>query len=306
MSKNELTEIVVKRRAGEGVACWLVPCEGLAPNTVLRPESGVTLLVTCDGTSRIGKAGKTVFSLFNPGKNSKLIGGFKPYEKSEIFAIDQSSQFNAEWGLGGEMAIPCIDREIGVDCKAVAFGNYYYKIEDSLSFRHALELDSRGVITRDAIREFLRSETTGIIRSYLMPLIGGKDWRAWPLDHIGLVGDLKKQINKQLDSKGLEVTNFTISKLSYDPKHQEVRERVGAAKVELYIKQIENTGRQDDANTDGTYVDRVVVPILNAQNGVGSGKQETPAPKTVRCPRCHTENPREALYCSRCGEKLVK
>lgn len=306
--------IEIKKRSSEGVVVWRVEAADVTPNTVIAPERGITLVITADGTTKVLARENLMNSLFNPGKKKKLIGGNKPYKHCEIYAVDQSSSFEAEWGLGGPTAIPCCDSEIGVDCTAVAFGTYTYTIGDSLGFRTAMQLDKHGVITREEIREFLRSETTGLIRAHISAQIGGKDWKSWPTDYTDMLAILKKEINKQLDSKGLEVTNVSIMKLSYDAKQQAVRERVGAVKAEVYIKKIENSGKRDDVDVATGYVSGVVVPIINAEKGIAPGagtakkndaSKSDDAPKTIRCPRCDTENPVGAIYCSRCSQRLT-
>ncbi len=152
--------IEIRKRSSEEVACWKVDAAKLTPNTVIELESGLMAMLKVDGVLKmLSRSKATVFSVFNPGKEKKMLGGNKPYDKAEIVALDLSSEFTAEWGLAGEMAVPCFDKELNIPATAVAFGEYAYKIENQYDFLNAFSFDEEGEIKRESIREFLRTET---------------------------------------------------------------------------------------------------------------------------------------------------
>ena len=297
--------IVIKKRSSEGVVCWRVKANEVTPNTVIVPDKGITVLVTIDGITQPMDREYVVYSLFNPGKGKKMFGGNKPYSSCEIYAIDRSSEFQSEWGLGGPNAIPCRDMEMGVDCTAVCFGSYRYKIENFVNFKNAIPLDKNGAVTRDAIREFLRTETTDVIRAYLSSKIAGKNLPDCAKYFGAFQEDLKEEINRRLDSKGLTVYSFGIERLTYSPEHMAAVNAANKAKETNFVNHIVNKGVSEDIDLDAKRVSNIIVPLKNAENGDAKDVQSKKE-NGRHCPRCYTENPADALYCSKCGEKLIK
>ena len=118
-----MEKLVIKKRTSEELACWKVKCDGVYPNTVVEADAGLTILVNADGQNKLTtQRSFTLNSLYNPGHNTKLIGGKKPYATCEIYAIDISTEFKSEWGLAGPSALPCYDAEFEIEAKAVCFG----------------------------------------------------------------------------------------------------------------------------------------------------------------------------------------
>ena len=141
-----MKKIEIRKNAQEEVVCWKVECAGATPNTELVIEEGIVVIVKVDGESKYtSKSKATIYSLFTPGKTTKLFGGNKAYDSCEIIAIDVDTKFDSEWGLAGPNAIQCKDAEIGIRAKAVAFGHFYYNIEDFFTFVRFLKLEGRNV-----------------------------------------------------------------------------------------------------------------------------------------------------------------
>ncbi len=301
-----MSNLEVKKRTSEDVVCRKVPAE-LTPNTLVTADSGLTLFVDVDGQHKVTmKTSFTVYELLNPGKKNKLIGGNKEYKDAVIYALDQSSEFDAEWALAGPYAIPCHDDELDVDCNAVAFGRYYYRVESFFDFLNAFGKNEE--ITRDDIRELLRGETTGIINAVLGAGVSQYGVKACR-DHLGEYADeLKEKINKRLISKGLTVYNLVIEKLDYDMRHREIRTGIGELKVDVKAKKIRNEGERDDIKTRAEEANTVLIPIMNAANGINekqqAAKREERARREKYCPRCGEANDISANYCYKCGEKL--
>lgn len=304
--------IEIKKRSSEEVACWKVAAEQVTPNTVVSAEQGVTVVLKINGQMKfiMGSEGaKVVNSLFNPGKGAKLFGGNKPYENVEIYAIDQTSEFFAEWGLAGNMAIPSYDHENDVHCNVVAFGEYFYKIENFANFIGTFSFDN-GVVTRDDIREFLRAETAGVIKSYLTTKLNAYGLRKCQTMLEDFAEDLKDTINKHLDAKGLTVYNLVVLKLSYDPKHQSVIGIIDNAKLDVRVRQIRNVGDRDDLTVVRDAAD-IDIAIIRAEQGTdvntnnNNGNNNNSQGHVIVCPRCGERNV-NSNYCSKCGEKLVK
>lgn len=303
-----MNKIQIQKRSAEEVACWRVDAEGVCPNTKIETDGGITVVVRVDGKIGIQmKSEATVLSLIEPGKNTKLFGGNKPYDKVEIFAIDQSSEFNAEWGLAGDLAIPCIDKEFGVDAKAVAFGDYFYKIENYNTFINSLPFNKKGEITRDGVREFLRGESSGIIKAYLSGELMGKDIRSCQAKLADYCEDLKENINRKLYTKGVTVYNFVISKLSYEPQHEAKRKALGDAKINVAINHVGNTGKLDDLDVVRKAAD-IDIDYIRANKAPAEPIDRAPkAPASaeyVYCSRCGERNVKGTNYCGKCGEKL--
>jgi len=299
----------IKKRNSEEVACWVIDANGVCPNTVIDNSERVTLIVKVDGVSKITAASSfTTNGLYNPGKNTKLFGGMKPYENIEMIAIDQSSEFFAEWGIAGPDALPFYDVDNGVDCKAIAFGKYYYKVVDFHAFVSTFSFDAKGEISRSNVREYLRTETAGIIKSYLASAIANKDMRVCQSEIAEYCTDIKESINKHLVSKGIEIYNFTFSKLSYDLEHERKRSAIDNARMDVNINKVMNEGKKDDIGVEDAAAD-VQVKLIDAvgrANGHGAEKINAEAKNGATaafCPRCGTKN-ENARFCKSCGEKL--
>ena len=294
----------IKKRNSEEVACWVVDAKGTAPNTVIDNPERVTLVVRIGGSSKITAAASfTPNGLYNPGKNTKLFGGTKPYDDIEVIAIDQSSEFFAEWGVAGPDALPFYDVDNGVDCKAVAFGKYYYKVVDFHAFLATFSFDAKGEISRSNVREYLRTATAEVIRSYLSSAIANKDMRVCQSQITEYCEDIKENVNKVLASKGIEVYNFAINKLSYDLEHERKRGAIDNARMDVNIHKVANEGKKDDISVQDAAAD-VQVKLINAQGQAAGGAAVNGAVGTVFCPRCGTKN-ENARFCKSCGEKLL-
>lgn len=308
-----MNKIQVAKRNNEEVACWRVDAQSVTPNTQIETDGTITVLVKANGKYGIQmRPSATVISLLEPGKNSKVFGGNKPYDNVEIFAIDQSSEFSAEWGLAGDEAIPCVDKEFGVDAKAVAFGNYFYKIENYNNFINVLPFNRKGEITRDEVREFLRAETAGIIKAYLSSEIAGKDLRTCQANIADYCEELKERINKKLYTKGITVYNFVVTQLAYEPLHEAKRRVMGDAKMSVAINHVGNKGRLDDLTVSRAKADIDIDYIKALNNGEGKekiskdNKEKPAATEYVYCSRCGERNVATNNYCQKCGEKLRK
>ncbi len=291
--------IEIRKRNSEEVACWRVDASRLTPNTVIELESGLMVMLKVDGVQKMLSRGKsTVFGVFNPGKEKKLIGGNKVYEKAEIVALDLSSEFTAEWGLAGEMAVPCFDKELNIPATAVAFGEYAYKIENQYDFLNAFSFDDEGEIKRDSIREFLRTETASIAKAQLSAALSGCDIRDCQAKLPESASKIREALNRRLINKGIVVHSFVISQLRYAKDHQLKRVDLENANVEYATKAAINRGRLDDVNVDSAAADvdvKLIDAIGRANNGGGKGD------KVKVCPRCKEPNPVNANYCHKCN-----
>ncbi|MBO5850918.1 MAG: SPFH domain-containing protein [Clostridia bacterium] len=299
-----MEKLVIKKRVGEELAYWKVNCEGAYPNTVVESDMGITVIVNVDGERKITTQKKfTLNSLFNPGHNTKLIGGKKPYKSIEIYAIDMNSEFKSEWGLAGFSALPCYDAEFGVEAKAVAFGEFFYNIDDFFSFLRWLPMGDKEAISRDDIREFLRSQTSGVVRNHLSALLANKDIKVCQSKLVDIAEDVKYELNKMFDSKGITVQSFNVTVLDYEPAHKANRATLNAAKMDNKVRSVVNEGRRDDLTVDKAQSE-IDIDYINALNG---GKQsERKEESKIRCPRCGEPNDASINYCYKCGESLHK
>ena len=302
--------IKIGKRSTEEVACWRVKTDTLTPNTeIIIGDDGVTALVTIDGVTRVCTKGKTtVYSMFNPGKQKKLIGGNKNYAEYDVLAIDQSSEFMAEWGLAGSNLISGKDFELDIPCEFVAVGQYRYKIENFVGFARAFALEG-GVLTRDDIRESLRTETTAIIKNYLSAKLLAFKFEDCLANLEKYSAAILEEINARLANKGLTVYGFTISRIDYTEQHKIKRQQLHNVKASNAVNKAINEGRRDDISVEEMEAKRVVIPLIHAKNGsYPEKKQEAEDHKTeeriITCPRCGERNVNNN-YCHKCGEKLI-
>ena len=301
-----MEKIVVKKRVGEELAYWKVACEGAYPNTVVETDMGITVILKVEGENKITTQNKfTINSLLNPGHNTKLIGGKKPYSSIEMYAIDMSSEFKSEWGLAGFSAVPCYDAEFGVEAKAVCFGEFFYKIDDFFSFLRWLPLGEKDAISRDDIREFLRAQTTGIVKSHLVSLLANKDIKLCQTKLLSIAEDIKEELNRLFDSKGITVQTFGVSSLDYEPAHKANREVLNSAKMGVKVNSVVNEGKRDDISV-AKAKSEVDIGYINAINGNNATAEKKEEGAKIRCSRCGEPNDANINYCYKCGEPLHK
>lgn len=296
-----MEKLVIKKR--DKIALWKVNAEQVCPNTVIELEDGIVLLVKVNGQRKVcTKPSFTVNGLLNPGKESKLFGGKKPYGDCELFAVDVSSDFESEWGVAGENAMRCYDEEFDVDAKAVAVGMYKYKIQDYFEFAACFSLGEREEISRTDVREYLRSECVGVVQPYLASKIAA-GLRAAQAAMSSFVEDVKFRLNKSFERKGIEIVAFTIKNLDYEPAHLANREALKKAKIGVTIKGVVNDGRRDDISVDKA-ASEVDIGYINAINGNPNSGEKASA--KVYCSRCGEANDSKDNFCHKCGEKLHK
>lgn len=299
-----MSTIEINKRSSEEIACWKLDPMEITPNTTITVQQGVTAVIKINGVTKLLVGGSTlVNTLLNPGKGAKLFGGNKPYESVEIYAVDQSTEFFAEWGLAGNMAIPCYDAENDVHANAVAFGEYRYRIDNFVNFIGSMSFDKNNAITRSEIREFLRATSAGVIKSYLSAALAENSVRECQANVGEVSADIKDAINKALDAKGLTVYDFVILKISYDKDHAAVIGDIDKAKIGVKIKKIENDGRLDDVKVDKAKSE-VDIGLILANKGT-TPAQAPKEKEIVFCSRCGHKN-EDGNYCAKCGEKLKK
>ena len=255
-------------------------------------------------------------SLINPGKTTKLFGGKKPYTSCEIFAVDISTEFKSEWGIAGPSAIPCYDAELEVDAKAVCFGEYFYNVDDFFAFVKSLPMGDKTEISRDDVREYFRSQTTGVAKSALMSKLAGRDIKECQAKLAAISDDIKEELNRHFDSKGITIHSFIVSNLDFEPAHKINREKLKEAKIGVKIKGVENEGRRDDISVDKAQSEVDIayiraekgtdVQMHNNNNGCGCDNNTKSSGKKVICPRCGEANDEKVNYCYKCGDKLHK
>ena len=287
------------------LACWKVDCKGVAPNTEIVLDTGMVALVRVGNTTKIMTHGTaTVFSLLNPGKKTKLIGGKKAYDDCRIIAIDTTTDFTTQWGIAKNDAIIGFDEELGIECKIVANGTYSYKIEDFYAFASFLPVDEKVEISEAEVREILRAQTFGITSSYLSSQVSGKTLSECRAELSKYNESLKKALNNAVDSKGMTVTNVSCT-LRYSPDHEAARATYNGVKAGVSINKVANEGRLDDIKVTDAEAD-IAVKLMNAQANANraANQNHQPAGVSVACPRCGQLNT-NTNYCEKCGEKFL-
>ena len=296
-----MEKLVITKK--EGITLWKVACEGIAPNTVVSLENGVMLLVTVDGQRYVcSKSSFTVNSLVNPGKNTKFLGGKKPYADCEIYAVDISSNFKSEWGVAGQYALNSYDEEFGVEAKAVAFGEYSYVVRDFFAFASVFSSKKATEISREDVREYFRSETVSVVVPYLSSKVGG-GLKAAQTRLQEYSEDLQYHLNSHFGKNGIEVASFGIVSLDFEPAHKANREALKNAKVGVAIRSVVNEGRRDDISVEKE-ASEIDIGIINALNG--NGTRSAKEARKIKCSRCGEENDGSSNYCYKCGESFGK
>lgn len=297
--------IEIKNRSNEEIECWKVDVK-LTPNTVIETDGKVTVLVKVDGEKRVSmKPSTTVYGLFNPGKTNKMFGGNKEYEKSEMYVVDQSSNYVAEWALVEPNALVTIDPDFDVEAKVFATGTYCYKIDNFFAFVSALPFDENGEVSRDAVREYLRKENVGVIKKVLGPILMRSNLNDCLASIDMHIETIKEEINKQMIAKGIEVSSFTVNQIKYTKEHEKYREELKKAKVDNVIGAVKNDGRRDDISVDK---EQALVDNIRRSGVVKEGdkpKEKEEEKAWIVCPRCGEKN-QGVNYCGKCGEKLTK
>lgn len=308
-----MDELKIEKHVNDDMVAWRISCEGIAPNTVLKPDDGIMLVVKLNGQKQT-LAGRysTVYALYDP-RDRKLFGGKKPYSPKdiEIYAVDQRSKFEAEWGLAGNNALKCKDAEFDVDCAAIATGKYSYVINNFVTFIDNMEFDGNGKIKRDFIREKLRSEVTAIIRDELNELVlqyGLNEAQSKLNECARRIG---KQLNEKLQKYGIEVDSFNIKSLDYSPEHMCNRERLKNAKVNTVITKIDNEAKASTLQLEREKAD-IELPRAIVEHGdskliynYGENRLVNEV-NNVYCGNCGAKNSKNSNFCNKCGKPLKK
>lgn len=313
MGKTEKLEI---KRASSDLICWKVDAANITPNTLIVPDTGLNAIIKLDGEEFTTMAPCTVYSLVKPGKQKKLFGGKSSYDNCEIYAVDVKGEFSAEWGLGGDSAIPFKDDELDVDCYLVAYGSYSFKISNYITLLNSVPRNE-GRLRRVDIREFLRAKTTGVIRSYLQSQVSGRDLTTAQRNCRQYEEFIMEELRNVLLQNGLIPLSFSIQSIDYAPEHLRKRTAIGNAKVQRTLTGIEADTAKIVINVEGTHVQEVEAPRADVYKTIKQADASVQSPVvrdahdsrperkfTVICPRCGTENDAAANYCARCGESL--
>lgn len=313
-----LERLEVKKQASQEIVCWKVDCDGVAPNTVISAENGITLIIKADGQQKtLFNRSITMYGLFEPGKTTKLLGGKKPYQSCEIYAVDQMTQFDAEWAIPNDNAVPATElipapdgKSFSFECKVRARGRYQYKLENYFAFFSSMHPDKNGWYTRELIRNELRREVVPVIRARIAEMVAAKGLKETQANMVKLSNMIKRDTNAHLEEKGLSVYEFVFESIEYVPESAAKLQELNDRKIAVAVGTIGNMGKRDDISVKGMEVGTVDIPLINAKNGVGANtnvvKPVEVEPTYVFCSRCGEKNDSGCNYCRRCGEKLRK
>ena len=290
-------------RKRDGLACWKIDGKDVCPNTLIEADAGLTMLIHVEGQDKLTtKRSFTINSLLNPGHNTKLFGGKKPYGSCEIRVIDVSSDFKVEWALAGDNALACKDEEFDVDAKAVCFGEYVFAINDFFSFSRWIPMGDRDELSRGDLREFLRAQTADVAKTHIAPVITARGMVGVQAKLSEISENVREEIDRKFAPKGLEVSSFIITKLDFEPAHLINREALKRAKVAVKVNAVVNEGRRDDISVNKAQSE-VDIGYINALKGE---KKSEESEVKVFCSRCGELNNSKDNYCYKCGEALHK
>ena len=337
-----MANTITIRKKGVEVAAWRFNALDATPATKIDVDDGLVALVNIENAGAkllFGPRSVTLYSILNPGKDAPFFGKNKVYDSVEIVVIDQSGKFNAEWGFGGVNGVTYYDDRVDIEreCKLSGFGNYFYKVEEYYNFMSMADFDENGIVSRESIREFLRDEASGIIKSYITSALAKVSLEQFNMELTTHSEAVKNMINEKLRPNGIDVYNFVIGKLGYPPEHQAIVDKLNAAKDDMRAKQrelevatidteitkkknegalsdvaveeaIHEIGRKD-MTTEGDVKTKIIHGYPKAEKPVKEKeepKKEAPKKKTIECRRCRTENDADAVHCKKCGDFLTK
>lgn len=282
-------KILEIEKPNANIVCWKVDTDGIAYNTELRIAQGLTLLINLEGTEKVAMSGKkTLGSILNPDKAKKLFGGKSECDCS-IIAMNEEAEYSAPWGIGLENVA---DVKTHILQKVQANGSYYFKIYSMQNFLSAMNVQSKEVLSQDDVKLMLREKTHEIVKSNISKLLAKKNVLDAQADISALSSSIIEILNTNLAGCGVKFSKFIINKLGLAQEEQEIIQRINEAQVITTIAKVKNQAIEDELAIKAKY-----------QYSAAALHQDDS--KVVICTKCKTENAAGAIYCSRCGEKLV-
>lgn len=284
------------KKLGNGVVCWKIDTTDVSYNTELSIAQGLTLLITYEGNTYIAGARdgvRTFGSIVNPKKTKKFFGGNKELDCT-IMAIDEDAEYSALWGVG----IPNFVDKVTKTIHAVqSNGRYFFKIYSMENFISSMKVDTKNQLTEDDVKLLLRDKIHEVIRSGIGQLLDVKSVLEAQGSLPSVSSAIVEKLNRAMKSNGVQFTNVVINLLNYSADDADAIDEIRKAQLDTTIAKIKNEATRDDFKIRSEYKDLgKEVAATNADDSLT---------KVRICPRCHSENSETAVFCNKCGEKLI-
>jgi membrane protease subunit (stomatin/prohibitin family) len=286
---------------------------------------GAQLIVQENQAAVFFRDGKAL-DTFGPGRHTlttmnvplltKLLslpfGGKSPFQASVIFVARHTFQ-DMKWGT--KEPIPFRDTELRM-VRLRAFGKYSIRVTDPQLFVGSI-VGTRGIVSSEAIGSFLRD----IIVARLNDLLGEnlKTVFDLPAYYDELAAGVKARVAEDFSKQGLELVDLIISAITPPEEVQKmIDERSGMGAIgdmQAYMQFKAAQSLPDAAKQPGGAAGQgmgmglgfgygqMMAGAISGQGaqqsrgGEGGQAQTQSAP----CPKCGTQNPVGAKFCSNCG-----
>jgi membrane protease subunit (stomatin/prohibitin family) len=234
-------------------------------------------------------------------------GGTSPFQASVLFVARHTFQ-DLKWGTKEPIAFR--DTELRM-VRLRAFGKYSMRIADPQLFAGSV-VGTRGIVSTEAIGSFLRD----IVVARLNDLLGEnlKTIFDLPAYYDELAVGVKARVADDFSKQGLELVDLIISAITPPEEVQKmIDERSGMGAIgdmNAYMQFKAAQAIQDAAKQEGGAAGQgmglglgmgygqMMAGAIGGQHTQGSGAAQT---QTAACPKCGTQNPVGAKFCSNCG-----
>src|SRR5215510_6969125 len=255
--------------------------------------------------------GRHTLSTMNVPLLTKLLslpfGGTSPFQASVMFVARNTFQ-DLKWGT--KEPIPFRDTELRM-VRLRAFGKYSLRVADPQLFVGSV-VGTRGMVSTEAVGDFLRD----IIVSRLNDLLGQnlKTIFDLPSHYEDIASGVKGRVADDFSKQGLELVDMIISAITPPEEVQKmIDERSGMGAIgdmNAYMQFKAAQSIQDAAKQEGGAAGQgmglglgmgygqMMAGAVAGQHGQVSGTAQS---QTVACPKCGTQNPVGAKFCSNCG-----
>src|SRR5262245_32941154 len=232
-------------------------------------------------------------------------GGTSPFQASVLFIARHTFQ-DLKWGTKEPIAFR--DTELRM-VRLRAFGKYSLRITDPQLFAGSI-VGTRGIVSTEAIGSFLRD----IVVARLNDLLGEnlKTIFDLPAYYDELSVGVKGRVADDFTKQGLELVDLIISAITPPEEVQKmIDERSGMGAIgdmNAYMQFKAAQSIQDAAKQEGGAAGQgmglglgmgygqMMAGAVTGHQGSGAAQAQTTA-----CPKCGTQNPVGAKFCSNCG-----
>lgn len=235
---------------------------------------------------------------------------------SDVYFVNTKQFINQKWGTANPIAIR--DKDFGM-IRIRGFGTFAYKVGDPKKFLKELFGTNSSFRTQDItdyLKSILLSAVTDTIAESKIPALD------LPANLQELNSQSFDKIKLQLESLGIELTNFNIENISFPEeieKHMDTRASMGVLSDEMdtFIKYQSAYAIRDAAQNQGGMsnlgvglgtgmaIGEVVKDTLKEGLSSKPKKSNQTATNTKFCTNCGNGLSANAKFCPECGTKQV-